>query len=434
MEDRPAERHGGDDGSRTARLLHAYHHEGDISARDRLVEVYLPLVESLARRYSRASDDYDDLYQVGCIGLIQAIDRFEPERGDELLAFAVPNISGEMRRYRRDRAGSVRLPRRVQELRSAATETQRELAAKLGRAPSEAEVARELGAAEQDVALALDAGRASRALELGEEPEGGAAELDAVEDRVFLSGAVRGLDERERRILYLRYVRDLEPADIAREVGLSPRQLSRTTREALDKLRIELERGPRPPAQDPGRDLPRQAPEPNIATMATSAAQSAAQVDQPYHIELVRAAGPQGGWTASVEELPGCSARGESAYEAVERVEAAMADWISDALAHNREVPKPRSPSSHSGRLLVRMPQTLHAELAQAAEREEVSLNQFITSSLAGVIGWRRAAEPGPGSASGRQASTALRANLIVLAVVAVIALVLLAIAVAQRL
>lgn len=434
MEHRPAERHGGDDGSRTAKLLHAYHHEGDISARDRLVEVYLPLVESLARRYSRSSDDYDDLYQVGCIGLIQAIDRFEPERGDELLAFAVPNISGEMRRYRRDRAASVRLPRRVQELRSAATETQRELAAKLGRAPSEAEVARELGAAEQDVALALDAGRASRALELGEEPEGGAAELDAVEDRVFLSGAVRGLDERERRILYLRYVRDLEPGEIAREVGLSPRQLSRTTREALDKLRIELERGPRAPAQDPGRDLPRHAPEPNIATMATSAAQNAAQVDQPYHIELVRGTGPQGGWTASVEELPGCSVRGESAYEAVELVEAAMGEWISDALAHNREVPKPRSPSSHSGRLLVRMPQTLHAELAQAAEREEVSLNQFITSSLAGVIGWRRAAEPAPGSGSGRQASTALRANLIVLAVVAVIALVLLAIAVGQRL
>src|ERR1041384_5052158 len=124
MEHRPPERHDGDDGPRSAKLLHAYHHEGDISARDRLVEGYLPLVESLARRYSRSSDDYDDLYQVGCIGLIQAIDRFEPDRGDELLAFAVPNISGEMRRYRRDRVGSVRLPRRVQELRSAATEAQ----------------------------------------------------------------------------------------------------------------------------------------------------------------------------------------------------------------------------------------------------------------------------------------------------------------------
>jgi RNA polymerase sigma-B factor len=435
MERPSAERHEGDDGSRTASLLRAYHRTGDTTARERLVQVYLPLVESFARRYSRSSDDYDDLYQVGCIGLIQAIDRYRPDRGDELAAYAVPNIVGEIRRYLRDRGGSVRLPRRVLDLRGAAARTQSELAARLGRAPTPAEVAYELGAGEQDVALALDSDRASQAFELEDDRQADTQPLDAVENRLFLSGAVRGLDEVERQILYMRYVRDLEPAEIASQTGLTPRQLSRKTRDALEKLRTELERGPQPDLQPSRRDLPAPPPEPTIAPMATSPVPDASLLEQPYHIEVVREIGPQGGWTAQVEELPGCTAHGGSAEEAVERAEAAMREWIADAVAHKREVPKPRSPSSHSGRLLVRMPQSLHAELARAAEREEVSLNQFITSSLASVIGWRQAGRrSAPQGESGGAPWTALRTNLIVLSVIGVIALVLLAIAVAQRL
>lgn len=435
MEPPSAERHEGDDGSRTAALLRAYHQKGDITARQRLVEVYLPLVESFARRYSRSSDDYDDLYQVGCIGLIQAIDRFRADRGDELAAYAVPNIAGEIRRYLRDRGGSVRLPRRVLDLRGSAARTQSEMAARLGRAPTAAEVAEELDAEEEDVALALDADRASQTFELDDAREGETAQLDAVENRLFLSGAVRGLDEIERQILYMRYVEDVEPAEIASRTGLSPRQLSRKTREALGKLRTELERTPQDPVQSPGRDLPPPALEPNIATMATNPAPATALADQPYHIELVRDTGPAGGWSAQVEELPGCTAHGGTAEEAIESIEVAIRDWIADAVAHKRDVPKPRSPSSHSGRLLVRMPQSLHADLARAAELEEVSLNQFITSSLASVIGWRQAGgRASQEDGSGRAAWSALRANLIVLSVVGVIALVLLAIAVAQRL
>jgi RNA polymerase sigma-B factor len=442
MERPSAERHEGDEGSRTAALLRAYHLKGDITARDRLVEVYLPLVQSFARRYSRSSDDYDDLYQVGCIGLIQAIDRFRPDRGDELAAYAVPNIAGEIRRYLRDRGGSVRLPRRVLELRGAAAHTQRELAAQLGRAPTPAEVARELDAEEQDVALALDADRASQAFELDDAREGDTQAMDAAENRLFLSGAVRGLEEIERQILYMRYVEDLEPAAIASQTGLSARQLSRKTKDALGKLRTELERSPQRPAQEPARDLPPPKPEPNIAAMGTNPAHpgpGTALATQPYHIELVRETGPQGGWRAQVEELPGCVAKGGNAEEAIERIEMAIRDWIADAVAHKRDVPKPRSPSSHSGRLLVRMPQSLHADLARAAELEEVSLNQFITSSLASVIGWRQAGgRPSPDESSGKNAGkdawTALRVNLIVLSVVGVIALILLAIAVAQRL
>src|SRR2546423_6154953 len=202
MELPSAERHEGDDTSRTARLLRAYHQNGDISARDQLVEVYLPLVQSFARRYSRSADDYDDLYQVGCIGLIKAIDRFQVERGGELAAFAVPNIAGEIKRYLRDRGGSVRLPRRVLELRGAAVQAQRDLATSLGRAPTSAEIAKQLGAKEVYVAIALDASRASQAYELNPDSAGAMEPPGAVEDPGFLSEAVRRPEAEGGRLLY----------------------------------------------------------------------------------------------------------------------------------------------------------------------------------------------------------------------------------------
>jgi RNA polymerase sigma-B factor len=455
MENPPPERDEGEVGSGTAKLLRAYHEAGDITARERLVELYLPLVEGLARRYAGSSDIYDDLYQVGCIGLINAIDRFELDRGGELAAFAVPNVAGEIRRYLRDRGTSVRLPRPVLELKGPALRAQRELAAKLGREPTSAEVAREVGADDQDVALALTATGASLQFELspeaGDEQSQGGQSLDAAEDRVFLSDAFRGLDDRERRILYLRYVRDLEPNQIARELGISRRQLSRNTQAALAKLRLGLERtrGPEdaPSGQPPKKRLPRPAGRPKMATMASSRTlDEASYFEQPYHIGLVKD-DAAGGWTAQVEELPGCEAHGRTADEAARRIEGAMHDWIADALANRREVPKPRSASSHSGRLLLRMPQSLHAELARAAEREEVSLNQFITSSLASTIRWRRGDEPqGRSEAPSDEATEAdveparrgfrfvVVAYLVVLAVMAIVALALLVIAVRQGL
>ncbi|MFL5839894.1 MAG: sigma-70 family RNA polymerase sigma factor [Thermoleophilaceae bacterium] len=427
--------------SETADLLRAYHEHGDIAARQRLVELYLPLVESFMRRYGRGTDEYDDLYQVGCIGLINAIDRFELTRGDELAAFAVPNIAGEIRRYLRDRSASVRLPRRVLELRSGAARAQGELRAKLGREPTTAEVARELDAAERDVAVALDAA-ASRAVELQpDDAESDERDLDVAEDRLFLSDAFRGLDERERRIVFLRYVRDAEPDSIAAELGISRRQLARSTEEALKKLRMSLERpgqiAPAPPASAEQRPLPRTPVEPKMATTAT-AADNERHIDQPYHIELLKSDTPDGGWTAQVEELPGCTARGASPEEAARGLEAAMRDWITEAVASGREVPKPRS-ASHSGRLLVRMPQSLHAELARVAEREEISLNQFITSSLASAVQWRgrtgETAAIDPGKLPERRARdmrAALMANVLLLALIAALAVALLVIAVSR--
>lgn len=130
-------------------------------------------------------------------------------------------------------------------------------------------------------------------------------------------------------------------------------------------------------------------------------------LDLPYHVSVVRDENQRGkaGWSASVEELPACTAEGASPEEAVQRVRKAMKEWISSALERNEEVPEPRSGSTASGRLLVRMPKTLHGQLARAAEHEGVSLNQFITSSLASAVAWRGLP---PGSKNSRPADPAL--------------------------
>jgi antitoxin HicB len=113
-------------------------------------------------------------------------------------------------------------------------------------------------------------------------------------------------------------------------------------------------------------------------------------LDLPYRVTLVRdMEGNGSGWAATVEELPGCTSKGSTPEEAVNGVRDAMAGWINSALEEGREIPKPKDADSYSGRLLLRMPRTLHAELARVAEREGASLNQFITDVLASAVGWR---------------------------------------------
>jgi antitoxin HicB len=112
----------------------------------------------------------------------------------------------------------------------------------------------------------------------------------------------------------------------------------------------------------------------------------------PYHVTLVRDGdGEDGPWVAQVEELAGCTSRAETAEQAASGIQQAMSDWITEALREGREVPEPKPVDEHSGRLLLRMPRTLHAELTRLAEREGVSLNQFITDALASAVGWRLA-------------------------------------------
>ena len=167
--------------------------------------------------------------------------------------------------------------------------------------------------------------------------------------------------------------------------------------------------------------------------------------DVPYPVTLVRDDTDDAEWVATVDALPGCNARGTTPDEALERVAAAVAAWVETAGREGKEIPEPKSAESYSGRLLLRMPQTLHAELARAAERERVSLNQFITDALSGALGWRAPSRDtagatrvvpeeelgGEASASGarkspRVANAVFIANGVIVAVVAIIAIVVL--------
>ena len=176
----------------------------------------------------------------------------------------------------------------------------------------------------------------------------------------------------------------------------------------------------------------------------------------PYHVTLVRDGdGDDGPWVAQVEELAGCTSRAETAEQAASGIQQAMSDWITEALREGREVPEPKPVDEHSGRLLLRMPRTLHAELTRLAEREGVSLNQFITDALASAVGWRlarSARRPATGSLnqvpgaealtpeqeaepeseerrSRRLLITLLGANVVVLAIAAIVAAVVLIVA-----
>ena len=225
--------------------MRAYHRTGDPDARERLVELYLPLVRALARRYAHCGEPVDDLIQVGSIGLIDAIDRFDPERGSDLSSFAIPTITGEIKNHLRDRAAVVRVPRRLAELTLSLRGPRARLAASLGRAPTVAELAREAGIDQCQVAEAIEAEHARRLLPLsaadgGDEAGPGVIVGDAYDvsdDRLMLAAGFRTLAERERRILHLRFFAGLSQDEIAREVGLSQIQISRLIRGSLERMR-----------------------------------------------------------------------------------------------------------------------------------------------------------------------------------------------------
>jgi RNA polymerase sigma-B factor len=352
----------------TGRLLRAYQEDGDTRARDRLVQLYLPLVETFARRYGRAGAEHDDLMQAGSIGLLNAIQRYDRRRGEEFAAFAVPTIVGEIKRHIRDRTATVRLPRPLQEARARLPQARVELTARLGRAPSEAELAAVLGIGSDDLARVEEAGRAQV---LEDEPDAGLAgpehrdrELDLSEERLQLAGAFHALDKTERAIIYMRFVKDLSRKQTANELGISEGKLSRRTQAALAKLRGELER---------------KASGQPASTLTPVAKEPAANPSEP--------------------------------------------------------ATRPKAKEKHSGRLLLRMPQSLHAELARAAEREEVSLNQFITNTLAGAMDWRQADDQGERAAAEDQApaprwlSAAIVTNIVVVVIAGIVAVILLLVA-----
>ena len=217
--------------------------------RSRVVEAHLPLVKHLAGRYRHRGEPLEDLVQVGTIGLIHAVDRFDPDRGVELASFATPVILGEIRRHFRDRSGAVRVPRRLRELSAAMTPARAELTHQLGRSPTVAELAAHLGENEETILDALEAGRAHLVAPIGtDEPGPELAErlgetdqaLAGVDDRETLRPLLSRLPSREKQILALRFLRGMSQAQIAQELGISQmhvsRLLSRTVAELTEGL------------------------------------------------------------------------------------------------------------------------------------------------------------------------------------------------------
>jgi RNA polymerase sigma-B factor len=221
--------------------------------RDKLVEMHMPLVEYLARRFSGRNEPLPDLVQVGAIGLLKSIDRFDPDRGLEFSTYATPTILGEIKRYFRDSGWLVHVPRRAQELQATLATSRAELSQELQRAPTVAELAERTGLREEDIVEALDAARGYSGVPLDaltDENHGGnaaqamLAQLDErfeqVERREMLRPAMEALPERERHILLLRFVAGKSQTEIATIVGVSQMQVSRLVTRSLAKLRSAL--------------------------------------------------------------------------------------------------------------------------------------------------------------------------------------------------
>jgi RNA polymerase sigma-B factor len=226
----------------SAELLQAYRERGDLAARERLIEAYLPLVESLARRFADRGEHLEDLVQVGSIGLIKAVDRFDPTRGVGLAAFAVPNILGEIKRHLRDRSGPIRVPRRHQEVSARLRNAQRQLSARLQRSPTSSELAAAAELDDHELGEAFRAEQARVPLSLADAPTVSADEVfRRSEDRLLVSSGMRLLHRRERQALRYQYFADLSQDEIARRLGISQTQVSRLIASGLAKLRADLE-------------------------------------------------------------------------------------------------------------------------------------------------------------------------------------------------
>jgi len=234
-------------------LLRRYHEQGDLQAREQLIEQYMSLVRSLARRYSYRGEQLDDLVQIGSIGLIKAIDRFDISRGVELTTYATPNIIGEIKRHFRDKGWAVRVPRRLQELKLALAKAIGELAQRLGRAPTVAELAEHLQMSEEEVLEGLESANAYSTVSLdapdsGDEDAPAVAEslgmvdeaLEGVEYRESLKPLLEQLPPREKRILLLRFFGNMTQSQIATELGISQMHVSRLLARTLAQLRDGL--------------------------------------------------------------------------------------------------------------------------------------------------------------------------------------------------
>lgn len=238
------------------RLLIRYHRHGDDAAREELVRRLLPLARRMARRYRRSEEPLDDLMQVATLGLIKAIDRFDPDRQTAFSSYAVPTMLGELKRYFRDNGWAVHVPRGMQERVMKVDGATKDLARSLGRSPSVGELAESLGMDPELVLEAMQAATAYDAVSLeafrfGDEGDGETyAESIGMEDERFelveygasIAPTLAALPARDRTVLRLRFVEDLTQAEIAERVGVSQMHVSRLIRRALERLRAVAER------------------------------------------------------------------------------------------------------------------------------------------------------------------------------------------------
>jgi RNA polymerase sigma-B factor len=235
------------------RLLLRYHEHGDTAAREELVERFLPLARQLARRYQRTNEPLDDLMQVASVGLVKAIDRFDPARGTAFSTYAVPTILGELKRYFRDSGWAVHVPRGMQERVMKLDTTAQELHRKLGRSPSPKELATELELSEEEVLEAMEAASAYDAVSLEQQrsdtDNGSSSDTfqdklgteeeryELVEYGATIAPTLKALSPRERLILHLRFVEDMTQSEIAERIGVSQMHVSRLIRRSLARLR-----------------------------------------------------------------------------------------------------------------------------------------------------------------------------------------------------
>jgi len=400
--------------------------------REHLIESHLPLVRSLARRYTGLGVELDDLVQVGSVGLIKATDRFDPARGVAFATFATPTIEGEIRHHLRDRSSSLRVPRQLQQVSRSIHRRQGELAVRLGRSPTVPELAEALHTDEATVERALAAEAALKPLPLteGEGPEAAVTpEASATsDDRLTLASTIRALDERERQIVYLRFHADQTERQIAQQLGISQAHVSRLLGAALAKLRASIEF----PTPADTRDTT-----PDGVIPPSSGAIRAPRSGSKR--------GRRAGSTARAKATRGATEPLDE--DEVRRLRAAIEAWLSADPPPSRPEPPQEAEEaapSYSGRFLVRMPSELHEQLARAAEREQISLNRFVVDALGTSVGDAPAeppvtpeteivvpapAQPEPGAPSPRTVRRVLAAALVVVVLAAIVAVALLVVA-----
>ncbi len=353
-------------------------YESPDNGREELVRSHLPLVRAIARRYGGRGEEFDDLVQVGALGLVKASGRFDPTRGTAFASFAAPAVEGEIRRHLRERGPGLRLPRETQRMSTELKRSRAELAAALGRSPTVQEVAAALGADVADVERLIAAEEASDPIAISTDGEAdersdGQESTAESEARVLLAGGLRALDERERRIVLLRFHADMTERQIARTVGLSQAHVSRVLEGALTKLRAEL-------------------------------------TAQEQHV------GPGDSSESKVISRGGQAKQREVSHDGPAADEPATP---------SRRAGRSKPAAGYSGRILVRMPSELHEQLAQAAERDHISLNRYVTQALSSSV----QSEDSTAPSRARGLRVALAANLTIVVLAGVIAIALLVLA-----